>query len=92
VEGQKTDRLIAVLQKVGGKHYISGPSAKDYIEADKFVAAGISLEYMEYDYPEYPQFYPPYDPFVSVLDLLFMTGPDALQYISKDNHDRNSQS
>jgi hypothetical protein len=83
VEGQKTDRLIAVLQKVGATHYISGPSAKDYIEDDKFAAAGISLEYMGYDYPEYPQLYPPYDLFVSVLDLLFMTGPDALQYIFK---------
>jgi hypothetical protein len=32
---------------------------------------------MVYDYPEYPQLYPPYDPQVSVLDLLFMTGPAA---------------
>ena len=81
VAGQKTDRLIAVLQKVGADHYISGPSARDYIEDDKFQAAGIGLEYMVYNYPEYPQLYPPYDPFVSILDLLFMTGPDAPGYI-----------
>jgi len=36
---------------------------------------------MLYDYPEYPQLYPPYDPHVSILDLLFMTGPDARKYI-----------
>ena len=81
VEGQKTDRLIAVLQKVGANHYISGPSARDYIEDEKFQAAGISLEYMVYNYPEYPQLYPPFDPFVSVLDLLFMTCPEAPKYI-----------
>ena len=81
VEGSKTDRLVAVLQKVGADHYISGPSARDYIEDDKFAAAGIGLEYMEYNYPEYPQLYPPYDPYISILDLLFMTGPDALDYI-----------
>ena len=77
----KTDRLIAVLKAVGADHYISGPSAKDYIEEEKFRQAGIELEYMVYNYPEYPQLYPPYDPQVSILDLLFMTGPQALQYI-----------
>ncbi len=81
--GQKTDRLISLLQKVGATHYISGPSAQDYIEPEKFEQAGIQLEYMQYDYPEYPQLHPPYDPFVSILDLLFMTGPQAIQYFVK---------
>jgi len=36
---------------------------------------------MVYDYPEYQQLYPPYDGNVSILDLLFMTGKKALQYI-----------
>jgi hypothetical protein len=78
--GMKTDRLIGILQSVGADHYISGISAKDYIENEKFVAAGIKLEYMKYEYIEYPQLYPPYDPFVSILDLLFMTGSDAGSY------------
>jgi hypothetical protein len=81
VEGQKTDRLISILKQVEATHYISGPAARDYIEEDKFKSAGISLEYMEYQYQEYPQLYPPYDPQVSILDLLFMTGPDAPFYI-----------
>jgi len=88
ITGEKTDRLISVLKKVGATHYISGPSASSYIEMDKFQAAGISLEYMGYDYPEYPQLYPPYDPNVTILDLLFMTGPDALAYILKPEERR----
>jgi WbqC-like protein len=86
IDGQKTDRLVEVLQAVGGTHYISGPSARDYIEKEKFDRAGIGLEYMEYNYPEYSQLYPPFDPFVSILDLLFMTGPDAPNYIFKGIH------
>jgi hypothetical protein len=82
VDGQKTDRLIQILKHVGASHYISGPSAKDYLEEEKFVAAGISFEYMTYDYHQYQQFYPPYDPQVSILDLLFMNGPDSLQLIT----------
>jgi len=81
VAGVKTDRLLSVLAKVGATHYITGPSARDYIETDKFAAAGITLEYMTYDYAEYPQLYPPFDPQVTILDLLFMTGLEAPRYI-----------
>lgn len=81
IEGQKTDRLIQILKQVGATHYISGPSARDYIELEKFDEANISLEYIAYDYPEYPQLYPPFDRGVSILDTLFMTGPRALDYI-----------
>lgn len=81
IDGQKTERLIQILKHVGAAHYISGPSARDYIEPEKFAAANITLEYIQYNYPEYPQLYPPYDPFVTMLDLLFMTGPDALKYV-----------
>jgi len=85
IDGQKTDRLIQILTKVGAKHYISGPSARDYIEPEQFAAAGITLEYIVYDYPEYPQLYPPFDGQVSALDLLFMTGPAARQSILPGN-------
>lgn len=86
ITGQKTDRLVEILQAVGATHYISGPSAKDYIENEKFESAGIMLEYMEYNYPEYPQLYPPFDPYVSILDLLFMTGSEACNHISEGSH------
>jgi hypothetical protein len=79
--GSRTDRLVDLLSKVGAKHYISGPSAQSYLEVDKLSRAGISLEWMVYNYPEYPQLYPPYEAQVSILDLLFMTGPQAGQYI-----------
>lgn len=82
ISGQGTERLIQILQQVGARHYISGPSARDYIQAEAFAEAGIRLEYMTYDYLPYPQLYPPFEPSVSVLDLLFMTGSQALRYIS----------
>jgi hypothetical protein len=83
IDGEKTDRLIQILTKIGATHYISGPSAQNYIEPEKFAAAGIVLEFIAYDYPEYPQLYPPFDPQVSLLDLLFMTDGEALSYILK---------
>jgi hypothetical protein len=80
--GEKTDRLIQILKLVQATHYISGPSARDYIEPEKFIQAGIRLEFMEYNYPEYPQLFPPYDPQVSILDLLFMMGDQAGSYVA----------
>jgi hypothetical protein len=79
--GVKTDRLLDILTRLGATHYISGPAAQAYIETEKFQEAGINLEYMVYDYGEYPQLYPPFDSQVSILDLLFMTGPHAPEYI-----------
>jgi hypothetical protein len=81
VSGRKTDRLLAVLETLGATTYLSGPSAQNYIEPEKFDRAGVALEWMTYDYPEWPQLHPPYDGHVSVLDLLFMTGEDAPRYI-----------
>jgi hypothetical protein len=79
--GSRTDRLLALLAAVGADHYISGPSARDYIDEQKLRAAGITLEYMRYDYPEYEQLYAPYDPQLSIVDLLFMKGSEAAEWI-----------
>ena len=84
IQGSRTTRLVEILTRVGADHYISGPSARDYVQTDEFATAGIRLEYMEYDYPEYPQLYPPYDPHVTVLDLLFMTGDRALDFMTPE--------
>ncbi len=81
IHGHKTERLIQILTRLGAAEYLSGPSAKDYLEEERFEQAGIELSYMQYDYPEYEQLYPPYDPQVSILDLMFMAGPDALDCI-----------
>jgi hypothetical protein len=79
--GERTERLVRIVQQLGCDRYLSGPSAKAYLEEEQFAAAGIALEYMIYAYPEYPQLYPPFDSKVSVLDLLFMMGSNAGNYI-----------
>jgi hypothetical protein len=81
IGGGKTERLVNICRAVGATEYLSGPSAKSYIEPELFERAGITLEYIAYDYPEYPQLYPPYDGQVTILDLLFMTGAEAPRYV-----------
>ena len=78
----KTERLVNLVRQAGGGEYISGPSAKNYIVDDYFKSAGIKLTYMVYNnYPEYQQLFPPFEHYVSVLDLIFNTGPEARNYL-----------
>jgi len=80
-QGVKAERVIDILRKVGATVYLSGPAARNYIIPERFEQAGIQLEYKQYHYPEYEQLHPPYDPAVSVLDLLFMQGPNSKIYL-----------
>lgn len=78
----KTERLAGLVKSAGGDYYLSGPAAKDYIVDEVFEEAGIELDYMDYEgYPEYPQLHGEFTPAVSILDLIFMTGPDAPKYM-----------
>ena len=84
LSGDRNERLIAMAKHFGATHYISGPSAAAYLDEAAFGRAGIDVEFMTYDYPEYPQPFPPFDPQVSILDLLFAVGPRAGEFIWHD--------
>ncbi len=85
VDGYRDTKLMALIRAVGGTRYVSGPAAKAYIQPELWFEAGIELAYFDYPhYPSYPQVSDPYDPAVSVLDLLFMTGPEAPDHIWPD--------
>ena len=71
------------MQQVEATAYLSGPAAQAYLEPEMFEKANICLEYKTYNYPEYEQLYPPFDPAVSIIDLLFMVGKDAKAYLEK---------
>jgi hypothetical protein len=82
VEGDRTQRLVELCQAAGADVYLSGPRARAYLEEQLFADAGIAVRYFDYDgYPEYPQLHPPFVHEVTVLDLIFNTGPSAPQYL-----------
>ncbi len=81
VQGSRSGRLLEIARRVGADHYITGPSARSYLDEDLFRDAGVEIEYFVYDYPSYPQPFDGFDPHVSILDLLFMTGAEAPRYI-----------
>ncbi|HKW59013.1 MAG TPA: WbqC family protein [Candidatus Dormibacteraeota bacterium] len=80
--GDRTERLVSLCTQAGAGEYLSGPAARAYIDESAFVSAGIELRYMDYSgYPEYPQLHGAFEHGVSVLDLIFNTGPDGRAYM-----------
>jgi hypothetical protein len=82
VDGDRTSRLLNLCLATEATTYVSGPSARAYLEEAQFDAAGIEVRYVDYSgYPEYPQAHPPFVHEVSVLDLLLCTGPEARRFL-----------
>lgn len=81
LKGDKNERLIDAISKLGGNYYLSGPAAKSYLDEKAFNDKGIEVGWMDYTkYPEYKQMYPPFAHGVSVLDLIFNCGESAVNY------------
>ena len=80
--GDKTERLVHLCKQAGATAYLSGPSAKAYLDEDVFRNDGIAVAYIDYSgYPEYRQLYPPFEPSVTIIDLIFNEGPSATGYM-----------
>ena len=69
VEGQKTDRILNILNKLNIDESIGGPAAKVYIEPLKFKNNGIKLYWFEFNHPVYPQIGGDFIPYLSVIDF-----------------------
>jgi hypothetical protein len=79
---EKNQQLIDLCKAVGGTHYLSGPSAQGYVDEAAFAEAGIAVEWMDYSgYAEHRQMHPPFDHYVSILDLILNEGPDARRFL-----------
>jgi len=85
ITGQ-TEQLLHICEQTNANVYISGPSAKDYFNLELAQKKNIHVEWMDYTgYNEYQQMHPPFEHTVSILDLLFNEGPNAIKYMKSFN-------
>lgn len=78
----KTERLIDLCKQAGANEYVSGSSAKGYINEALFKSERIGLDFIDYSgYPEYNQLYPPFEHKVSIIDLIFNEGALSKTYL-----------
>ena len=79
-----SERVLQLCNLFGARRYISGHGAMNYIDHDLFEKNHVSLEYMHYKLTPYPQVNGPFNPYVSVIDLLFNTGTDAPRFLDSE--------
>lgn len=78
----KTERLLSICKQLNATEYVSGLAARDYLNEGAFAAENIKVTWYEYSgYPEYEQLHGAFDHAVTVLDLIFNTGPRAPEYM-----------
>jgi hypothetical protein len=81
-KGTTTARLLDLCEQAGATEYLTGPSAREYLDVALLEDEGISVRWMDYSgYPKYEQLHPPFEHTVTILDLLFHTGPEAPRYL-----------
>ncbi len=79
---ERSQRLLDICLELNGRKYISGPSAEAYLDQKLFSENGVEVEWFNFaDYPEYDQLHGQFEHGVTILDVLFNTGHDAMKYL-----------
>jgi hypothetical protein len=82
VGGGGSARVLAICRALGATRYVTGHGALDYLDHEAFDAAGVAVEYMDYDLSPYPQAHGAFEPHVTALDLLAHTGAAASAHVT----------
>lgn len=80
--GNRVEKLVNICLQAGATTYVSGPSAREYIDEGLFAKSGIAVKWFDYTgYPDYPQLWGPFVHEVSIVDLLFNCGKDSGRFM-----------
>lgn len=79
--GISTERIIEICKRLRAKVYLSGAGGKDYLDEQRFVQEGIQLKYQHFEHPVYTQLHDKFEPYMSVIDLLFNYGDESSKVI-----------
>lgn len=83
-DGDPTKKLVDICKATNATTYLSGPAAKAYLDESRFADNGIAVQWFDYGpYPDYRQQHGPFEPRVSVIDLLLNCGTAAAGYLSQ---------
>ena len=81
IDGESTERLVAICKHLGATRFYEGAAGRDYLDESLFEAQNITVTYQDYNHPVYDQRYGEFVPYLSVIDLLFNHGEDSLDIL-----------
>jgi len=80
---EKNEKLVSMCKHMGADTYLSGSGGRAYVNEDIFIEAKINIQWHNYNHPTYRQRFDDFQPNMSIIDLLFNTGPKAKEIILK---------
>jgi hypothetical protein len=81
-DNNASQHLLDICIALNANKYLSGKAAESYLDESLFTQNDILIEWVDYShYQEYQQLYGDFTHYVSVLDLLFNKGPNAIDAI-----------
>jgi len=83
--GDNTERIIELTRAVAGDVHLTSTygTPRRYIDWARVAAAGITVESQQFSEPRYRQQFEPFQPNLSVLDLLFAMGPATAELLGE---------
>lgn len=78
------ERLIAITKHFGADTYLAGSGGSQYMNMDKYEKSGVNVMFQKYEHPVYDQLYGKFEPYMSVIDLIFNHGPESLNILRGD--------
>jgi len=76
------ERLIKIVEYFQADSYLAGEGGKSYMDLTKFREAKIEVIFQNFIHPVYPQLFNNFEPYMSILDLLFNCGNRSLEILS----------
>ena len=83
IDATKDDLILEICKSQNATEYYSGIFGREYLDTKKFEKEGIEVLFHEYKHPTYTQLYEGFEPYMSILDLLFNHGEDSLEIIKQ---------
>ena len=72
------ERLIAITKHFGAGTYLAGMGGRGYMNLDIYDKDGIEVIFQDFKHPVYTQLFGDFEPFMSVIDLIFNHGDNSL--------------
>jgi hypothetical protein len=75
------ERLIALTKHFDADTYLAGGGGRGYMNMEKYTQNGIKIIFQEYEHPVYNQLFGAFEPFMSVVDLIYNHGEKSLEIL-----------
>jgi len=71
---KSTQKLVEIVEALGGDVYLSGPKGRHYLDVSLFERKGIKVVFQDFKHPVYKQRYKGFVPNMAAIDALFNVG------------------